>query len=146
MLLERQMHPLVPSVLFRMGRRDALDLDPEPYPPHAELAQPRRTGTCERWPVVSANRLGQSVQPEQPLEDRAHSLVGDRLQVAVVQEIAAGAVHHRQPLTLLMLYGPEPAFAIDRQQIVGFAYCGKRLAHRYRMAAATALGDQAVAH
>jgi hypothetical protein len=33
-------HPLVPAVLFRMARFDALDLDAQAQPPDRQLAEP----------------------------------------------------------------------------------------------------------
>jgi hypothetical protein len=38
-LLERQVHTLVPAILFGMTGPDPLNLDPQPQPPHREPAQ-----------------------------------------------------------------------------------------------------------
>ena len=52
-LLQCQMHPLVPAVLLRLALGDALDLNPEPEPPHGQFTEPvDRLGGRERDAVV----------------------------------------------------------------------------------------------
>ena len=51
-LLQREMHPLVPPVLLGMPGLDALELNPEPEPPHRQLAQPvERMGEANGTPL-----------------------------------------------------------------------------------------------
>ena len=58
-LLQRQMHPLVPAVLLRLARRDALDLDPQPEPPHGQFTEPvERMGGREGHAVAVRMRSG----------------------------------------------------------------------------------------
>ena len=37
--LEREVHPLVPAILLGMARRNPLQANAEPQPPHGEFAQ-----------------------------------------------------------------------------------------------------------
>jgi len=63
------MHPLVPPVLFRMPRFDPLDLNPQPQPPHGELAQPIERMRRREWhPVVGPDRARQAEILERPLK------------------------------------------------------------------------------
>jgi hypothetical protein len=38
--LQREMHPLVPPVLFRVARLNTLELNAQAEPPHGQFAQP----------------------------------------------------------------------------------------------------------
>jgi hypothetical protein len=57
LLLERQMHALMAAVLLRVSGLDALDIDPEPQPPHRQARQTKeRVGAGEGSAVIGANR------------------------------------------------------------------------------------------
>ena len=60
LFFECQMHALVPTVLLRVTRFDALDVDPEPQPPHGELTQAEEGGAAgEGNAIVGADRQRQ---------------------------------------------------------------------------------------
>ena len=65
------MHALVPAVLLRMARRDALDRDVEPEPPHRELGKVEQgIGTGKGNAVVGTNGKRQTALVKQPLKGR----------------------------------------------------------------------------
>ena len=56
--LQRQVHALVPAVLFGMARFGPLDLNAEPEPPHGEFAEPvQRLRRRKRDPVIGPDRV-----------------------------------------------------------------------------------------
>jgi hypothetical protein len=51
------MHALMAAVLLRVSGLDALDIDPEPQPPHRQARQTKeRVGAGEGSAVIGANR------------------------------------------------------------------------------------------
>jgi hypothetical protein len=62
------MHALVPPILLGVRRFEALRIDAEPHPPHAQLREPPQCAGREGDAVVGAQRLRQPVFVEQPLE------------------------------------------------------------------------------
>ena len=64
------MHALVAAVLLRLAGGDALDEDPEPQPPHRELAQAEEGGGAGKGhAIVGADRGRQAKLLESPLKD-----------------------------------------------------------------------------
>ena len=64
LLLEREMHALVPTVLLRVAGLDAFDADAEPEPPDREFAEAvERVRGGEGHAVVGANRAGVARSP-----------------------------------------------------------------------------------
>src|SRR5689334_25368564 len=69
--LERQVHALMPAVLFRMAGADALDLNPEPQPPDRQTTQAvQRVRRRKRHSVVRTNRCRQTEFGKHTLKDR----------------------------------------------------------------------------
>src|SRR5579885_836595 len=65
-LLQGEMHALVPAVLVRMTRLDALDGDAESEPPHRKAREVvEAVGTGEGEPVVAPDRHGQAALAEE---------------------------------------------------------------------------------
>jgi hypothetical protein len=59
LLLERQMHPLMPPVLLGMARCDPLDVNPQTQLPHRQLAESvQRLGRRKREAIVGPDRAG----------------------------------------------------------------------------------------
>jgi len=55
------MHALMASVLLRMARLDALDLDAEPEPPNGELGEVEEGIRTGEWnAVIGADGFGQA--------------------------------------------------------------------------------------
>jgi hypothetical protein len=78
------------AVLLGMAGLDALDLDPEPQPPHREPAQPEEAMRArEGNAVVGANGLGKSELLERALEHAKGVLLLGGGQGIAGQEVAA---------------------------------------------------------
>src|SRR5882757_9379209 len=71
-ILQRSMHPLVPTVLLRMARLDSLRRNAKPDPPHGQCGEPTDAWRCERRPVVGADSRRQSKLSKRSLEVRSH--------------------------------------------------------------------------
>ena len=70
LLLERQVHALVPPVLLGVTWLDALDADAQPQPPDRQLGEAEQgVGTDKGRPVIGANRRGQPEVLEGTLKD-----------------------------------------------------------------------------
>src|SRR5262249_36096192 len=129
LLLERTVNALVPSILVRSTRFNALELDPELDPFDRQPAQPTRPIRCKRRSVVRANRPRQPELAERPSEARLHSLRGRRHDPAGNQKAAVG-VADRQRIATLAVGGAEPAFEVGTPRIVGRRRECKRLSDR----------------
>src|SRR5262249_36867154 len=69
LVLEGEMHTLVPAVLLRMARLDAFDRDAEPEPPHRQLGEIEQgVGTGKGHAIVGADGQRQAALAEQPLK------------------------------------------------------------------------------
>lgn len=100
-LLERQMHALMATVLLRMPRLDALDVDPQAQPPHREARQAKQgIGAGKGSTVVSADRPGKPKFLENPLKDGKGERrlgVGERF---TADQIPRGEVGDGQRITV----------------------------------------------
>src|ERR1700681_2494933 len=114
------MHALVPAVLLRVAGLDALDADPQPQPPHRELAQTEEgTGARERMAVVGADGQRQAEVLKSPLKHgKGVHLLGGREGVAA-QKITAGKVGDRERIAVASIGEHELALVIRAPQIVG---------------------------
>src|ERR1700686_4048332 len=80
-LLERQVHALMTAVLLRAAGPDALDANPEPQPPHRQLAQAEEgAGTGKGHSVVGADGQGQPKVLKSPLKHGKCIVLGRVLQ------------------------------------------------------------------
>src|SRR5690606_28411595 len=77
---------LVTPVLLRPARPDALQLDPQFQPPHAQSRQPGRTGAGKGRPVVAADRIGQAVALEGQLEAVSSAVVSGSVMPLAAQD------------------------------------------------------------
>src|SRR5690348_8169869 len=59
--LQRAVHPLMPSVLFRVPGNDPLKSNAKLHPMHRQHAEPRRSVRCKWRAVVAADRKRQAV-------------------------------------------------------------------------------------
>ena len=107
LLLQRAMHALVPSVLFRMSGRNALRHDPQLHPPHRQARQPRHRSRRKRRPVVGANRARHSALAKRRFENRPHPRVVHLLHRLATQQIAAAGIGDRQRIDPLAICGSE---------------------------------------
>jgi hypothetical protein len=131
--LQREVQPLVPAVLLRMARRDALQGNPEPKPPDRELAQAiEGVRGGERDAIVGANRLGQTEVLERALEDRERVAFLRRRQRLTGQQVAAGEVGDRQRITVPPVAEQEFAFVVRAPEAIGGGRPGQRRAGQAR--------------
>src|SRR5262249_59527719 len=69
LLLEGEMHTLVPAVLLRMARLDAFDRDAEPEPPHRQLGEIEQgVGTGKGHAIVGADGQRQAALAGPPVK------------------------------------------------------------------------------
>jgi hypothetical protein len=118
--LQRQMHALMPAILLRVARLDALDVDTEPEPPDGEPRQIEQSvGASERHSVVGSDRLGQAELLEDAIENGEGVDFLGRVQRFAGQTIAAGEVGDRQRVAIALIGKHELAFVIGAPQVVG---------------------------
>ena len=94
-------------------------LNAQAQPPHVELRQAVDAGRGEGHAVVGANRAGQAVLAEQPVEDGADAVALGGEQAVTRQEIAGVLVGDRQRVAIDAVAGPEVALEVRGPEIVG---------------------------
>src|SRR4051794_4107487 len=87
-LLEREVHALVPAILLRTAWLDPLRQHAGLDQPPPEPRQPARRHTGERRAVIGAHYPWQAELKERRLKDRPHLLAVDPLQRLQSQDIA----------------------------------------------------------
>ena len=130
-LLQSAMHALVPSVLFRMSRRNSLRHNPQLHPPHRQARKPRHRSRRKRRTVVGADRPRQTTFPKRRFEDRPHPLVVGLLHSLAAQQVAAARIGDRQRINPLAISGTKPAFEIGAPHPVRSVGRSKRLRVRW---------------
>ena len=112
------MHPLMCAVLARRRGRDALMLNAQAHPPHAERRESVDTGRRERRAVVRANGPRQPVRAKRRLEDRSRR-PGLRRQAAVaVHQEARVEIGDRQRIALDPVARAELALEVGGPEVV----------------------------
>src|SRR5215216_1134410 len=136
------MHPLVAPVLLRMPRLSALDLNPQPEPPHRELTEPIQPRRCrERDPVIGPHRLGQPEFFEGPLEHREGEFFLGRRQRLARQQVATGKVGDRQRIAVPPIAKHELALVVGAPEYVGLGRVRQRRPGRGRPPASPPLHE-----
>jgi hypothetical protein len=88
LLLQSEMHPLVPAVLLRMTGPNPFDGDAEPQPPYRKFRKLKKpVRRRERNAVVGADGAGQAALSEKALEGPESQLFAIRLQRFAQQQI-----------------------------------------------------------
>ena len=95
-LLQRAMHPLMPSILLRVPRFNPLRHDPQLHPPHRQARQPSNGMRCKRCPIVGSDRLRHSILAKRRFKDRLHSRRVRLLHRLAPQQIPAMGIGDRQ--------------------------------------------------
>jgi hypothetical protein len=145
-LLQRQVHPLVPSVLLRLSGIDPLQLDAQARPPRRELGESSdRRGRCERLPIVGTNRFGQTVAAKQLVEDRLHICERRLVKSNAREQEARRCIHHGERVANATVPHRELALEVHAPDVVRLATARERLGARRYALAETARLDQAVA-
>src|SRR4029453_18073306 len=113
------MHPFVTAVLLWMAGFDALELDPEPQPPHGELAQAiQGVGRGEGDPVVCAYRNGKPEVLERSLKDcECVGFLRSR-QGFAAEQVAAGKVGDGERVAVLAVGEHEFALVVGAPELV----------------------------
>src|SRR5438094_1924018 len=113
-LLQRQVHPLVPTVLLGLARIDALESDSEARPPRRQLRETgRRRGRSKRLAVVRANRLGQPVPLEKLDEGGADVVVRRMVKTNDREQIPRRGIHHSERVAELAVASRELPLEVD---------------------------------
>lgn len=86
------MHSLMTAVVLRLARRNPLETDAEPHPPHRERRQPAQRDRRERYAVVRADCRGRPVLLKQAHEERPYPKSRDRPQGGAAEEETAKEV------------------------------------------------------
>ena len=120
-LLEGEMHPLMPPVLFGMSGLIRSIAIPSREPPHRQLAQAvERIRRRERHAIVRPDGPGQPEVSEGALEDREGvSFLGRRERVAGNQ-VAAGEIGDSERVAVAPVGQHELAFVVGTPERVGF--------------------------
>ncbi|MGY4625424.1 uncharacterized protein YndB with AHSA1/START domain [Bradyrhizobium sp. USDA 4486] len=93
LLLEGEMHALVPAILLRMTWLDALDGDTEAEPPYRELGKIEQgVGTGKRHAIVGPNGKRQAALAEQALEGGHGRLLARGVERLAQQQEARGMI------------------------------------------------------
>ena len=128
-----------------MARCDPFDLNPEPEPPHRQLAQPvERVRRRERDAVVGPDRLREAKLLEGALEDREGELLLRRRQRLARQQVATGEVGDRQRIAVAPIAEHELALVVGAPERIRLGRPRERGAGR-ASAPAAAMVHQAVA-
>ena len=143
--LQGQMHTLVPSVLLRMARLDALDRDAEPEPPDREFGEVEEgIRTSKGNAVIGANGLGQAELLEDGLEHRKGvGFLGGGERLAR-EEIATGGVGDRKRIAVAPVGEHELALVVGAPQVIGLTGNRQRRSRRSITPRSSAL-DQVMA-
>jgi len=125
-VLKRSVHPFVASVLTWLTWLDALRPDPELNPPLRKLANAAQCQRRKRRPVVTANRLGQSILAKRPLEPGPNRLVTGVLQRSTQKQIAREVVAKRQRITTSTITQNKISLEIRTPDLIRSLACPKR--------------------
>src|ERR1700677_4492797 len=111
LLLQRAVHPLVPTIVLRRSRTAEMRLDAQLQQPYRQSRKPARSRRSERGAVVGADRVGKPEILEKSLENWPDPLMV-RPDDPHIQQIAALVVRHRQRIDAPPVARAEPAFEI----------------------------------
>src|SRR6185312_5706251 len=129
--LEGAVHALMPAVLLRLARVDALETDAELDPVHGKPRQAAGTGARgEGRAVVAADGTRQAELAKGLVDDRLHRLDGLRDDAALDEEAAVG-IGDGERIAALTVGGAKPALEIDAPEVVRLPHRQERLRLRH---------------
>ena len=133
LLLQRQMHALVPAILLRVSWLDAFDGDAEAQPPDGQLGEIEQcVGAGERDAVVGSDSLREAALLEERLERSDGEVFAGRFERLTRQKVARGTVGDGQrvavtPVAQLELAvevgAPKPIVQSSRRQDASIVHC-----------------------
>src|ERR1035438_2671856 len=113
------MHALMPAVLGRTARLDALEVDPEAQPPDRELGQTEESGAASRGgAVVGADTTGQPKVLKSALKHGKSIRFTGALQGVAAQQVAAGEVGDGQRIAISLIRQHELPLVVGTPKIV----------------------------
>src|SRR5215813_5422767 len=122
LLLHLHVPPLMGCIILRTTRPPTLQIYPQHHPPGRQTAQPQYSCVAgKRWPVVTANGLGQPVPLKETLKTSPHRFAPRISHRSHFQHIPAELISHRQRLAPLLLGSIPPTLKIHRPHLVGFS-------------------------
>src|SRR6516225_7352121 len=127
LLVERAMHPLVPSILLRLSSHDPLGPDAQLDPPYRQPRQPADPERGKRRAVVRTDRQRQAMLLEGRLEDWPHILLVRSRHGLTAQQVTAVRVGQGERIAPPTVAGTKPTLEIGAPHVVGRAHCRKRL-------------------
>ncbi|MCY1550433.1 hypothetical protein D9M68_866880 [compost metagenome] len=113
------MHTLMPSVLVRSPRPDALGIDTQPNPPHRQAGQAGKTATGKGAAIVAANGLRQSIFAKGPLEPGACLSTSGTLKASACQEITSGVIAEGQRVAPATVLRAEMSLEVCAPDLIG---------------------------
>src|SRR5215510_5724697 len=97
------MHALMPAVLLRLTRFDALELDSQTHPPDRQWAEPLDRARRERHTVIGANTRRQPILSKDHFEALFCTLGLRALHRFTADHIPAMKVGHSQRIAVLRI-------------------------------------------
>lgn len=143
--LERSVHPLVSTVLLRVGGFDELGVNPETDPPDGESREATERGGGEGYPVVGADDPRKTVLLKEPQEDRACQADRGGRESLTTEEKSAVAVDEGQGEAIDAIPGPELPLEVGGPDIVRVEHRGQRFSRMAGEPTASSSHDETVA-
>jgi hypothetical protein len=118
-LLERLVHPFVPSILFRVTWLYELRVNAQANPPNGEPAQSADGSRGKRHAVVGANNLGETVFFEESTKYRLCAYMSRGMQPPAPQDKSRATVGGSQRVAVQSITSLELTFKVDTPGVVG---------------------------
>jgi len=121
-LLQRQVHPLVATVLLRLPGVDPFELDAKAGPPSRQLGEPcRLRDGRERLAVVRPDGLRQTELSEQRDEHAMHVVRRRLVKPDTRQQVPRRRVHHGQRITATSIARRKLPLEVDAPYVIRLA-------------------------
>ena len=113
-------HSFVTTVVLRMARPTAFQINPQGHPPNRQPAQTKeRLRVRKGCAVVTADGFGQAILLKQTLKTQTHSFSAGVRQATQLQQITAVFVPHGQRFATLSRRIIPPTLEVHRPDLIG---------------------------